>query len=80
MHLLSLITVVTPSAYYWPQLLFVWLLWALLFGVVGLGIGWLLWRERKQQERDVEEANRRLAEEHRELRRELGNPLWNQSG
>lgn len=77
MHISSFLIAAVPNGLYngFYQLL-AWTFWgALLFGI-GLLIGWLFWRDDKERALVIEQQNKRLREQGKNLKKELGHTFW----
>ena len=60
--------------YYWPRQLVAWLVWALIFGGVGLSIAWFRWRKLKDAANQIEAELKRLRAEQNRLRGLIRSP------
>ena len=58
------------SHYYW-QCIPAYLLFAYLFFLVGLFIGWILWRHSRKHAEEIEHGNHMLREEYRSLKNQI---------
>ena len=59
------------ESFYWPHLIGAWFLWAMAFGLIGMGLAAIFWRGGRVKTVRLEIENERLRRDQRELRGRL---------